>query len=172
MDQTVTVYIEIEKDSNMKYELNKETNKIDLDRILPYPYYYPYSYGFITNTLAMDDDELDALIITDKHIEKDKFYEVFIIGVLIMSDEKGPDEKILCVLEEDYDKIKDLRYLSNEVRDNIHWFFSNYKSKTPNKWSKVYQFENKISAIRIHKQSCINKFVYTCIETLHIQMRI
>jgi inorganic pyrophosphatase len=154
MNQSVTVYIEIEKDSNMKYELNKETNKLDLDRVLPYPYYYPYSYGFITNTLAMDDDELDALIITDKHIEKDKFYEVFIIGVLIMSDEKGPDEKILCVLEEDCDKIKDLRYLSNEVRDNIHWFFSNYKSKTPNKWSKVDGYGNKEVAIKLHKSCC------------------
>jgi inorganic pyrophosphatase len=154
MDQRVTVYIEIEQDSNMKYELNKETNTLDLDRVLPYPYYYPYSYGFITKTLAMDDDELDALIITNKRIEKDKFYEVFIIGVLIMSDEKGPDEKILCVLEEDYDKMKDLSDLSNEVKDNIHWFFSNYKSKTPNKWSKVEGYKNKEDAIQLYKYSC------------------
>jgi inorganic pyrophosphatase len=154
MDQCVTVYIEIEQDSNLKYELNKETNTLDLDRILPYPYYYPYSYGFITKTLAMDDDELDALIITNKRIEKNKFYEVFIIGVLIMSDEKGPDEKILCVLEEDYDKTKDLSDLSNEVKDNIHWFFSNYKSKTPNKWSKVDGYKNKDDAIQLYKYSC------------------
>jgi inorganic pyrophosphatase len=154
MDQSVTVYIEIEQDSNLKYELNKETNTLDLDRVLPYPYYYPYSYGFITRTLAMDDDELDALIITNKRIEKDKFYEVFIIGVLVMSDEKGPDEKILCVLEEDYDKTKDISDLSNEVKDNIHWFFSNYKSKTPNKWSKVEGYKNKEDAIQLYKHSC------------------
>jgi len=108
MDKKVKVYIEIEKDSNVKYELNKETNTLEVDRILPYPYYYPYSYGFITNTLAMDNDELDALIITDKKIERDRFYDVYIVGVLIMSDEKGLDEKVLCVLEEDYYKIKDL----------------------------------------------------------------
>jgi inorganic pyrophosphatase len=59
----------------MKYEFNKETNTLELDRVLPYPYYYPYSYGYIVNTLALDGDELDALIITDKKIEKDKKYE-------------------------------------------------------------------------------------------------
>jgi inorganic pyrophosphatase len=158
MNQQVTVYIEIEKDSNMKYELNKEINQLELDRILPYPYYYPYCYGFITQTLAMDDDELDALIITDKKLEKDKYYDTYIIGVLDMSDEKGRDEKILCVLEEDYEKINDLNDLSSEIQNNIHWFFSNYKSKTPNKWSIVDGFRNKESAIQLYKRSC---FLYT-----------
>jgi len=154
MDKKVKVYIEIEKDSNVKYELNKETNTLEVDRILPYPYYYPYSYGFITNTLAMDNDELDALIITDKKIERDRFYDVYIVGVLIMSDEKGLDEKVLCVLEEDYYKIKDLEDFPQETLDNVHWFFSNYKSKTPSKWSKVDKFSNKEFAITLHKRSC------------------
>jgi inorganic pyrophosphatase len=56
--ETVRVYIEIEKHSNQKYEFNKTTNKLELDRVLPYPYFYPYAYGFIENTLAMDGDEL------------------------------------------------------------------------------------------------------------------
>jgi len=157
MDKKVKVYIEIEKDSNTKYELNKELNILEIDRILPYPYFYPYSYGFITETLAMDDDELDALIIVtdNKKIERDKFYDVFIIGVLIMSDEKGKDEKVLCVLEEDYETIKDLNDLSNEIKENIHWFFSSYKSKTPNKWSIVDGFENKEAAIELHKRSLL-----------------
>jgi inorganic pyrophosphatase len=154
MDEKVKVYIEIEKDSNLKYELNKETNELELDRILPYPFYYPYSYGFITKTLAMDDDELDTVIISDKKIEKNKFYDVYIVGVLIMSDEKGLDEKVLCVFEEDYDKIKDLDNFPQETLDNIHWFFSNYKSKTPGKWSKVDGFKNKEHAIHLHKRAC------------------
>jgi len=155
MDRKVRVYIEIEKDSNLKYELNKENNELELDRVLPYPYYYPYSYGFIINTIAMDDDELDALIITNKKIEKDKFYDVFIVGVLIMRDEKGMDEKVLCVLEEEYDKISDLQDLSDEIKDNIHWFFSNYKMKTPNKWTTVYGFKDKEAAIEIYEKSLI-----------------
>jgi inorganic pyrophosphatase len=149
MDKKVTVYIEIEKDSNIKYELNKDTNKLEVDRILPYPYYYPYCYGFIINTLAMDNDELDALIITDKKLERDKHYEAYIIGVLIMSDEKGKDEKILCVLEEDYLIINDINKLPNETLQNIQWFFSQYKSKTPNKWSKVNGFREKAVAINL-----------------------
>ena len=123
MDKQVRVYIEIEKDSNEKYELDKERGELVLDRLLPYPYYYPYSYGFITQTLAMDDDELDALIISDKMVEKNRFYDVFIIGVLIMEDEKGMDEKVLCVFKEDYDELKDLDDLCQEIKDNIHWFF-------------------------------------------------
>jgi inorganic pyrophosphatase len=167
MNTKVKVFIEIEKDSNMKYEINKETGKLDLDRILPYPYYYPYSYGYITDTLAMDNDELDALIITDKKIEKDKFYDVYIIGILDMSDEKGKDEKVLCVLDEDYRTIKDMEDLSIDIRENIHWFFSNYKSKTPNKWSKVEGFRDKEYAVTIYKRSC---FLYNteCLKNKYL----
>jgi len=158
MKEKVTVFIEIEKDSNMKYEINKETGKLDLDRVLPHPYFYPYCYGYIINTLAMDNDELDALIITDKKLENDKYYDAYIIGLLDMSDEKGKDEKVLCVLEEDYSSISDINDLSIDIRDNIHWFFSNYKSKTPNKWSKVEDFRDKDYAVTIYKRSC---FLYT-----------
>lgn len=154
--ETVRVYIEIEKHSNQKYEFNKIENKLELDRVLPYPYYYPYSYGFIANTKAMDDDELDVLIITDKELKNDKWYDVFIIGVLIMSDEKGLDEKILCVLPEDYESMSDIDLLSDEIKDNIRWFFSNYKSKTPNKFSIVNGFENKEKAIELYNKYIIS----------------
>jgi inorganic pyrophosphatase len=150
MNQKVQVYVEIEKDSNVKYEMNKSTNELEIDRILPYPYFFPYSYGFIPNTLAMDNDELDVLIISDEKLKNDNFYNVFIIGALIMRDEKGLDEKLLCVLEEDYKIVNDLEKLSNEIKENLHWFFSNYKNKTPNKWSQVYGFESKDKAIDIY----------------------
>lgn len=155
MDEKVIVYIEIEKDSNIKCEYDEEKRKLVVDRILPYPYYYPYSYGFIINTLAMDGDDLDALIITDKKIELDKHYSVFIIGVLLMEDEKGMDEKILCVLEEDYSKINDISDLDNDVKDNISWFFSNYKNKTQGRWAKVYGYRSKEYAINLYKKSCV-----------------
>jgi inorganic pyrophosphatase len=160
--EIVRVYIEIEKNSNQKYEFNKTENKLELDRILPYPFFYPYAYGFIANTLAMDGDELDILIITDKEIKKDRWYDVCIIGVLIMSDEKGLDEKILCVLPEDYDTINDIHLLSDETKDNIRWFFSNYKSKTPGKWSNVNSFENKESAIELYKKYLISNNKSNC----------
>jgi inorganic pyrophosphatase len=153
MSQKVQVYLEIEKDSNIKYEFDKQKNELIIDRILPYPYYYPYPYGFIPNTLAMDGDDLDILIITDQKLEKNTYHNVYIIGVLVMEDEKGMDEKVLCVLENDYDKVKDIEDLDVTVLENIKWFFTNYKSKTPGKWSCVLGYENANFAIDLYKNS-------------------
>uniref|UniRef100_A0A6C0B2F6 inorganic diphosphatase n=1 Tax=viral metagenome TaxID=1070528 RepID=A0A6C0B2F6_9ZZZZ len=152
-DCLVRVFIEIEKDSNKKYELNKSNGLLELDRTLPYPYYYPCAYGFIEKTLAMDNDELDAVIITDKELLKDQWYEAHIIGVLVMSDEKGLDEKVICVLKEDYDLINDISLMPDDILDNIHWFFTNYKNKSPGKWSYVEGFQNKEEAIKIYEKS-------------------
>ena len=64
----VRVYIEIEKHTNIKYEYDKTRQELVVDRILEYPYFYPYAYGFIPDTLADDDDDLDILLITDDSI--------------------------------------------------------------------------------------------------------
>jgi inorganic pyrophosphatase len=152
MDQKVKVYIEIEKNSNLKFEYNHTNNEIELDRILDKPYVYPYAYGFIINTIAKDLDELDALILTDKFIKNDEYYNVYIIGVLIMEDEKGLDEKVLCVLEEDYNKINDLNDIDQNIKNKIHYFFSNYKNNSENRWSKVYNFKDKSSAIKLYNE--------------------
>ena len=147
----VSIFIEIEQFSNQKYEIDKTTGKLQLDRILEYPYFYPYSYGFIPGTLAADGDDLDALIITDKPIQKDNTYTSHIVGVLVMEDEKGMDEKVLCVLDEDINKISDISNFSGEILENIKWFFENYKSKTPGKWSNVIGYENRDYAIKLYK---------------------
>ena len=154
-ENKINVYIEIEQFSNIKYEYNKNTKKLEIDRIIDEPFIYPYSYGFIPNTLAEDNDELDILILTDKKINNDSYYDVYIIGALIMEDEKGMDEKILCVLEEDYNKIFDIDMLDNKIKDNIHYFFSNYKNKSKNKWSKVTGYINKEEAIQLYKKCII-----------------
>lgn len=155
MSEPIQVYIEIERGSNIKYEFDKKENKLLIDRILPDSFVYPYAYGFIPNTLAMDGDDLDILVITDNQLEKDKYYNVFIVGVLIMEDEKGMDEKIICVLEEDATKIQNLTDLDKQVLDKIHWFFSNYKKNTYGKWSKVFGFEDKEFATRLYEKSMI-----------------
>jgi inorganic pyrophosphatase len=154
MDSLIKVYIEIEQYSNIKYEYDKTEEKLLVDRILEYPYFYPYAYGFIPNTIGNDNDELDILIITDKKIVNDRYYNVYIIGLLEMSDEKGMDEKVLCVLEEDYDKIYDINCLDEKQKENIFWFFSNYKNNTYGKWSKVMGFQNKEFANNLYK-SCL-----------------
>ena len=127
LDQKVDIYIEIEQFSNIKYEYNKTNKKLEVDRILNEPYNYPYAYGFILNTLASDNDELDVLIITDTYLQNDTCYNAYIIGALYMEDEKGIDEKVLCLLEEDYQTIKNIDDLSDEKKTEISSFFDNYK---------------------------------------------
>ena len=150
----VRVYIEIEKNSNLKYETCKETNKLVLDRILPHPYSYPYPYGYIVDTRAADGDDLDVIVLTEKSIMKDTYLDVYIVGVLIMEDEQGMDEKILCVLPEDVNQITDIGDVDLDIQLRIEWFFSNYKTNTPGKWSLVSGYRNKSCAINLYK-SCL-----------------
>lgn len=156
MSNKITVYIEIEQFSNIKYEYDKIKKELYIDRILDDPFVYPYSYGFIPNTLAEDNDELDVLILSNKKIKNNKYYDVYIIGALVMEDEKGMDEKILCVLEDDYKKMNDIYNIDDEIKNEINYFFSNYKKKSINKWSKVIGFINKELSIKLYEK-CINK---------------
>lgn len=154
-ENKIKVYVEIEKLSNIKYEYDKDKKELVVDRILNEPFVYPFAYGFIPNTIADDQDELDALIITDKEIKNDTYYDVYIIGTLVMEDEKGMDEKILTVFEEDYETIKDISDISNSIKDEIHYFFSNYKKNSPGKWSNVIGFINKELSIQLYQKSII-----------------
>ena len=155
MDKKIGVYIEIEKGSNQKFEYNHVNKKLELDRLIAKPYVYPFAYGFIPNTKGKDNDELDALILTDTHTPSDFCYDVYIIGVLVMEDEQGMDEKMLCVLEEDYNTINDISAISDTIKNKIRDFFTHYKNNTDGRWSKVYGFENKAFALRLYKECLI-----------------
>ena len=155
MDKKVDIYIEIEKDSCIKYEFCKTKNSLVIDRLLDHPYVYPYAYGFIPNTLAEDGDELDVLILSDDIIKNDKHYHAYIVGCLVMEDEKGMDEKILCVFEKDYEKIKDLNDIDEDSKNKIYYFFENYKKNTVGKWSNVIGFINKELSINLYNKSII-----------------
>jgi inorganic pyrophosphatase len=152
---SLPVYIEIEKGSNIKYEYDKSKATLVVDRILPESQGYPFAYGFFPGTLADDGDELDALILRTKNdIQNNKVYPVHIVGALSMEDEKGMDEKILCVLDDDSEHIQDITDLDTTTKDAIHTFFSTYKLNTPGKWSKTYGFMNKSQAIQLYAKSC------------------
>ena len=157
VENKIQVYIEIERLSNIKYEYDKSKKELVVDRILNEPFVYPYAYGFIPNTIADDQDELDVLIISDKEIKNDSYYEVCIIGTLVMEDEKGMDEKILAVFEEDYENMSDINNINNSIKDEIHYFFSNYKKNSPGKWSNVIGFINKELSIQLYKKSIIKE---------------
>ena len=152
----VTVYVEIEKHSNLKYEFNKETGQLELDRILSYPYFYPYPYGFIPNTKSLDGDEIDVLIVSEGTFCKNTCMKGFIVGALIMEDEKGMDEKLLVVTEDDYNSVKDIKDLEQKTLDDIHWFFTNYKKTDEKRWSRVSDFVGRDEAIDLYNASVMN----------------
>src|ERR1044072_4000774 len=97
MQRSVTVIVEIPKGSRNKYELNHETGRIKLDRLLFSPVHYPADYGFIDGTLGGDGDPLDVLVLVEEPTFPGCEIEVRPIGVLKMADEIGADEKILTV---------------------------------------------------------------------------
>ena len=155
----IQVFIEIEQGSDQKYEYDKQTQSLQLDRILSPPYVYPYAYGFIPNTLAEDGDELDILVITQNDIPKNTHTDVYIIGALLMEDEKGNDHKILTVPIETYEsgEIQSVYDLSSDITKSIQTFFANYKKSDPEKWSKVDGFVDKDMAIQICENSGVTK---------------
>ena len=155
----VNVIIEIERHSNVKWEYSRETQQLELDRILPYPYFYPYAYGFFPDTLGNDGDELDMLYITDKAFVN--YNEIrasvggYIVGALIMEDEKGMDEKIFVVPENEILEFQEMdTETKNKIYEDIFWFFSHYKSKDGEKrWSKVHRIVDEWEATQLYKES-------------------
>ena len=158
MSYPIEVFIEIEKGSNHKYEYNSSTHTLELDRVLTPPHVYPFAYGFIPGTRADDGDELDVLILTDSvNLSRNTHQRVYIVGALLMEDEKGNDEKILAVLESDYEtgKIANIDDLPSETLVSIQTFFANYKLDEPGKWSRVHGFVNQTYAYNIYTKTIL-----------------
>lgn len=155
MQTPIHAYIEVEKGSNLKYEFNKQTGRLELDRMLPQPHSYPYSYGFITDTLAEDGEELDVLIVSETSIPSNHKITAYIVGALLMEDEKGHDHKILAVCDNDYfyGNLRDITDVSSDALEKIQTFFANYKINEPDKWSRVQGFVNTEYARDIYAKS-------------------
>ena len=124
------VVIEIPKGSRNKYEVDHETGRVYLDRVLFTGFVYPTDYGFFENTLGGDGDPLDALV------------------MLVMEDDGGVDEKVLCVPHKDprWSHIQDLGDVSAQVKNEIEHFFSHYKDLEPGKWVKIQGWKDKAAA--------------------------
>lgn len=122
--------IEIPKGSTNKYEVDQKTGVIKLDRVLYSPLFYPFDYGYIPQTLYGDGDPLDALVLVSHPTFPGCVVEVKAIGVLEMRDEKGSDEKILCVATKDprYSFRKSINDLQEHTRKEIIHFFEVYKT--------------------------------------------
>jgi len=129
-DFTIEVFVEIPRGSNNKYEYDKEKGLFRLDRVLYSPVFYPADYGFIPDTLADDGDALDAMVMTTFPTFPGCLIKARIIGMFIMEDEKGKDEKILGVPVYDprFDNVKSLEDLEKHILKEFEHFFSVYKN--------------------------------------------
>lgn len=127
--ETVTIIVEIPKGSRNKYEYDKERGIIKFDRTLFSAVHYPCDYGFITETLARDGDPLDALVLVWEPTFPGCMIEAKPVGAFKMWDEKGPDEKILCVPIKDpvWNFVETLEDVPPHLLKEIEHFFSVYK---------------------------------------------
>jgi membrane protein len=149
--------IEIPFGSNIKYEIDKDSGAVFVDRVMYSSYYYPANYGFIPNTLAADGDPVDILVVNEYELVPGCVIPVRLIGVLIMEDEAGMDEKLLAVpvtkIDPTYEEIKTYEDLPKATLNKIQNFFDTYKALEPNKWVKVKGFEGIEKAKEIVEDS-------------------
>ena len=150
----VSVMIEIPKGSRNKYEYDKGKKRLKFDRMLFSSVHYPSDYGFIQETLALDGDPLDALVLVWEPTFPGCIIDAKPVGLFKMWDEKGPDEKILCVPLYDplWNHIESLSDVTPHLLKEIEHFFKIYKELEEKK-TGVEGWENRESAIRIIKQS-------------------
>ena len=142
--------IEITKGSKKKYELDKETGLLILDRILYSSVHYPANYGFIPRTLDEDGDPLDVLVLCSEPIEPMSLVRCYPIGVMYMIDGDDMDDKIIAIPYGDptYNCYTDIKQLPSHIFDEIRNFFNIYKSLEGKK-TKVDEFGGPIDAAKI-----------------------
>lgn len=154
--EDINVIIEIQQGSTpVKYEYDKVSSMIHVDRFIPTPMVYPVNYGFIPNTLAGDNDPIDALVVAPNPIIPGSVIRSRPIGVMLMEDESGNDEKILCVphskLTKLYDQIKSYKDLPELLLNQIEYYFTHYKDLEKAKWVKMKGWQDKKHAEELIK---------------------
>ncbi|OIR01162.1 inorganic pyrophosphatase [mine drainage metagenome] len=163
--RTVTAVIEIPQGSRCKFELDKPSGLLKLDRVIYSSFYYPVNYGFIPQTYGDDKDPLDILVLTSLPVVPLTLMEAKVIGVMQMIDSGDSDDKIIAVAAKDpsvnhYNNIEELpAHFLNELRH----FFEEYKA-LENKTVVVEDFSDKVTALKIiedaiqsYKENFLNK---------------
>jgi inorganic pyrophosphatase len=134
----------------IKYEIEKESGALFVDRFLYTPMRYPGNYGFVPHTLCGDGDPLDVLVASTRALVPGSVINCRPVGVLVMEDESGMDEKVIAVpsskLTQRYDAVKTLTDLPEITRSQIEHFFQHYKDLEPGKWVKIVKWGDFASA--------------------------
>ena len=127
--------------SPIKYEVDKQSRQIFVDRFLSTPMFYPANYGFIPNTLADDGDPLDVLVVTPYPVAPGSVIRARPVGILHMTDDGGGDAKVVAVphdkLSQLYVDVKEYTDLPPLLIQQIQHFFENYKDLEKGKWVKI-----------------------------------
>lgn len=147
----IEAFVEIPKGSRNKYEYDHGAGVFRLDRILYSSVHYPTDYGFIPGTLAEDGDPLDVMVLLEESTFPGCRIRVRPVGVLIMTDEKGTDAKILAVPDEDprYDGLRDIADVPRHRLDEIENFFAIYKELEKGKETTIQGWEDVKEACEI-----------------------
>ena len=140
--EDVNVIIEVPLGGQpIKYELDKEAGTLVVDRFLYTPMSYPGNYGFVPHTLSEDGDPIDVLVINTRELVPSCVINVRPVGVLIMEDNAGQDEKVIAVpshaLTRRYDQVLTISDLPDITTEQIEHFFEHYKDLEPGKWVKI-----------------------------------
>lgn len=150
--EEINVVIEIPEGAMVKYELDKESGYIFVDRFVRTSMGYPANYGFIPNTMSGDGDPVDVLVLCSQPLLPNTVVPCKPIGLLEMEDESGVDAKVIAVPSEKSDPFwgiyDDISEVSAHVKAKIKHFFEYYKELEPGKWVKIKDWKGKKAAYK------------------------
>lgn len=146
----INVFVEIPQGGSIKYELDKDSGVVFVDRFLYTAFTYPFNYGFIPGSMAEDGDPVDVLVISDRTVSPGMVIPAVPIGMLEMEDEEGIDTKIIAVptkkVDPNYGVWTDISDLPEATKAKIKHFFEHYKELEPGKWVKLKDWKGKTEA--------------------------
>jgi inorganic pyrophosphatase len=147
--------IEIPRGSRNKYEVDHETGRVFLDRVLFTAFTYPTDYGFFENTLGEDGDPLDVLVLLEYPLFPGVGVKVRPVGVLNMTDEAGGDAKIIAVPYKDprWQHIQDVSDVPEQTRKEIEHFFTHYKDLEPGKFVNIEEWGDAAAAEKLVQEA-------------------
>jgi inorganic pyrophosphatase len=149
--EQINVFVEIPQDGSIKYELDKDSGVIFVDRFLYTAFSYPFNYGFIPDTKAEDGDPVDVLVVSSKSVHPGTVIPSVPIGMLEMEDEEGIDTKIIAVptkkVDPYYGAWSTIEDVPQALKDKIKHFFEHYKELEPGKWVKLKEWKGKKEAM-------------------------
>lgn len=148
-DLLVEAVIEIPQGGQNKYEIDKQSGALRLDRVLHSPMHYPAEYGFVPDTLAEDGDPIDILVLISHPTVPGCRVPARLIGALLMEDDRGRDTKLIAVATGDprFAEVQSLEQLSAHLRKEIEYFFRTYKD-LEGKTSSIQGWSDAIAALR------------------------